>query len=131
MKIFLDDQLNEPDMPIRQVPPGWVGVKNFSEFKKVFEEALVRREKIEGLDFDNDLGPGEKEGWEIAKWLTEEHPEIFEGIGELKAHSQNRADSGGKERIESLFEHGRDHWRELIEAKSRPDPWAEFKIDNS
>jgi hypothetical protein len=58
------------------------------------------------------------EGWEIAKWLTENHPEIFEGVGELRAHSENRG--GGREKIEYYFELGRAHWRDLMEAKKPP-----------
>ena len=125
MKIFLDDQMNEIGMPNRKVPEGYLGVRDFEEFKQVFEEALARGEKIEALDFDNDLGDGKMEGWEIAKWLNETHPEIFEGIGELKAHSENRG--GGRDRIEHYFEKGRLHWRELKEAKEKPHPWGEME----
>lgn len=120
MKIFLDDQLNEPGMPNRQAPVGYTGVRNFDEFRKVLEEALARGEKIEALDFDNDLGGG-MEGWEIAKWLAENHPEIFEGIGELRAHSENPA---GRKKIEDYFEQGRLHWKELIEARKTPHPFG-------
>lgn len=120
--------MNEPGMPNRQVPGGYVGVRNFGEFKSIFEEALARGDKIEALDFDNDLGEGEMEGWEIAKWLTENHPEIFEGIGELRVHSENRG--GGREKIERYFEDGRTHWRELKEAKEIPHPWGEMERKN-
>jgi hypothetical protein len=128
MKIFLDDQADKPGMPNRQVPEGFIGVRDFEEFRQVFEEALARGEKIEALDFDNDLGEGKMEGWEIAKWLTETHPEIFEGIAELRAHSENRG--GGRERIESYFEYGRANWKELIEARDRPYPWGEVEQKN-
>lgn len=128
MKIFLDDQMNEPGMPNRRVPEGYVGVSDFEEFKQVFEEALARGEKIEAFDFDNDLGEGKMEGWEIAKWLTENYPEIFEGISELKAHSENRG--GGREKIEQYFQDGRMHWRELKEAKERSHPWGEVEQIN-
>ena len=128
MKIFLDDQINEPGMPNRQVPEGYTGVRDFEEFKQVFENAIALGERIEALDFDNDLGEGKMEGWEIAKWLTETHPKIFEEIGELKAHSENRG--GGREKIEQYFKLGLDHYRELIEAKNRPDPWGEMERKN-
>ncbi len=128
MKIFLDDQMNEPGMPNRQVPEGYVGVRDFEEFKGALEEALTRGEKIESLDFDNDLGEGKMEGWEIAKWIAEVHPEIFEEISELKAHSENRG--GGREKIERYFEYGRLHWRELKEAKEAPHPWGEMERIN-
>ena len=32
-------------MPNRQVPEGYVGVRDFEEFKRVLEEALARGEK--------------------------------------------------------------------------------------
>lgn len=67
MKLFLDDQMNEPGMPIRQVPNGYVGAHNFDEFRKIIEDALANGKTIEALDFDNDLGEGEMEGWEIAR----------------------------------------------------------------
>jgi hypothetical protein len=128
MKIFLDDQMNEPEMPNRQVPGGYVGARNFKEFKQIFEEALARGETIEALDFDNDLGEGETEGWEIAKWLTENHPEIFENIVQLSVHSENRG--GGRERIEHYFEMGRNYWRELKEAKEMPYPLGRLERIN-
>ena len=112
-------------MPNRQVPGGYIGVRDFDEFKKVLEEAFASGEKIEALDFDNDLGDGKMEGWEIAKWLTQTHPEIFEGIGELRAHSENRG--GGRETIEHYFKIGKTYWEELVEAKKRPHPWGEME----
>jgi vacuolar-type H+-ATPase subunit I/STV1 len=68
MKIFLDD-LYETERK-SWIPEGYVGAKNFAEFKSLLEDALARGEKIEGLSFDNDLGEGEMDGWEIARWLT-------------------------------------------------------------
>lgn len=125
MKIFLDDQMNFSGMPNRQVPEGFVGVHNFKEFKEVLDGALERGEKIEALDFDNDLGDGELQGWEIAKWLTDQHPEIFEEVKELKSHSENSG--GGKERIEYYFKLGLKNYPELIEAKNKPHPWGEME----
>lgn len=122
MKIFLDDQINEPGMPNRQVPDGFVGVRNFEEFKQALEDALARGEKIEALDFDNDLGGEGMDGWEIAKWLTKEHPEIFAEDPELRIHSQNQS---GVDNINYFFDLGRRKYKELIEAKSMKDPWGE------
>ena len=124
MKIFLDDQIDADRKD--WIPEGWVGARNFAEFKEVFEEALARGEKIEALDFDNDLGEGEMEGWEIARWVTENHPEIFKENPELKAHSQNLG--GGRKGIDFYWEHGQKHWRELIESKERTHPWGEGEM---
>jgi hypothetical protein len=120
MKIFLDD-LYETERK-SWMPDGYVGAKNFAEFKKLLEEALEKGEKIEGLSFDNDLGEGEMDGWEIARWLTKEHPEVFEGNPELIAHSSNPS---AREAIIHFFDFGGRNYKELIEAKSRPDPWVE------
>lgn len=119
MKIFLDD-LFDTDRK-SWVPEGWAGARNFAEFKRLIEESLRQGEKIEGISFDNDLGEGEAEGWEIAKWLTEAHPEIFAENPELRVHSANPS---GRQNLEHYLELGREHYKELIEAKERPDPWG-------
>lgn len=123
MKIFIDD-LWQTDRA-RWVPAGYVGVANFAEFKALLERALQDGERIEAISFDNDLGEGELEGWEIAKWLTEEHPEIFETNPELGVHSANPE---GRKSILHYIELGKNHYRELIEAKTLPHPWGEMKI---
>lgn len=123
VKIFLDDQ-HDTDRK-HWVPEGYIGVRNFDEFRNQFEGALRRNEKVEAISFDNDLGEGEKEGWEIAKWLTEEHPDFFAANPELTIHSANPS---GRENIDRYLRLGIEHHKELIEAKSRPDPWGEMKI---
>jgi hypothetical protein len=125
MKIFLDDlcETERKDW----MPEGYTGVKNFSEFKKLFEETLKRGEKIEGISFDNDLGEGEMEGWEIARWLTKMHPEIFAENPELRIHSANPS---GRKNLEHYTELGQRHYKELIEAKGKPHPWGEVEQKN-
>ena len=122
MKIFLDDLYETERKSL--MPEGYVGVKNFAEFKKLLEDTLARGEKIEGLSFDNDLGEGEMDGWEIARWLTKEHPEIFAENPELTVHSSN---PGGLEAIAYFFDLGRRKYKELIEAKDKPHPWGEME----
>jgi hypothetical protein len=122
MKIFLDDQFDTDRTS--WVPEGYSGVRNFAEFMLKLEESIERGEKIEAISFDNDLGDGEKEGWEIAKWLTEVHPEIFAENPELHVHSANPS---GRERIEHHLTRGLTHYRELIEAKNLPDPWGRIE----
>jgi hypothetical protein len=121
MKIFLDDQW-ETDRK-SWVPAGYVGVKNFVEFKKLAEDALARDEKIEAISFDNDLGTGEPEGWEIAKWLVEKHPEVFAHNPEIKIHSANPE---GRAALEHHLAFGQNNWAELVAAKDRPHPWGEM-----
>ena len=79
LSLWLDD--------VREAPKGWVWVKNMDQFRtacEVFNGEILR------ISFDNDLGAGEREGWEIANWLLREvkeeriqKPEIIE------VHSMN------------------------------------------
>ena len=122
MKIFLDD-LGHTDRK-HWVPEGWRVAINFNEFKALIEEADQKNEKIEAISFDNDLGEGEKEGWEILKWLSENRPELFrkENV-ELGVHSDNNT---AKENMESKIKNWQENVYELVAAKERPDPWAEL-----
>lgn len=43
MKIWLDDQLDISELEQRYVPPGWVGARNFAEFKALIEQAQKKR----------------------------------------------------------------------------------------
>lgn len=127
MKIWLDDQLDDPETPIRHTPDGWTGAKTSSEFKKLIEDALGSGESIEAISFDNDLGE-EVEGRHLVKWLQEQHPEIIERNPEieLEVHSENNV---AKEAIRRELEILKKHYKELIEAKDRPYPFeGEIKM---
>jgi len=122
MKIWLDDQLDDPELLARQVPKGWVGAKNFEQFKKLIEESINSGEPIDALDFDNDLGTkenGELEetGLQILYWLKDTHPEIIVGNTEISVHSQNNIDGP---KIKEMVEFCRNHRSEILEAKNRP-----------
>ncbi|HAU07544.1 MAG: hypothetical protein UW46_C0007G0009 [Candidatus Yanofskybacteria bacterium GW2011_GWF1_44_227] len=123
MKIFLDDQGN--DERRSWAPEDWRRAINFLEFKELVEEALRTGEVIEAISFDNDLGDGEKDGWEVLKWLSETHPEMMESGPELSVHSANPE---GRKALEHHIDFWRRNYKEMGEAKSRPDPWAEIKI---
>ncbi|KKR36159.1 MAG: hypothetical protein UT69_C0034G0001, partial [Candidatus Yanofskybacteria bacterium GW2011_GWE1_40_10] len=68
MKIFLDDQGN--DERRSWAPEDWRRAINFLEFKELVEEALRTGEVIEAISFDKEIDDGEKEGWEVLKWLS-------------------------------------------------------------
>ncbi len=51
MKLWLDDQINDPDAPIRWTPEGWVGVDNARDAMKHVESGLLT-----AINLDNDLG---------------------------------------------------------------------------
>ena len=132
MRIWLDDQLDNPEYPERSTPEGWVGAKNFKEFKRLIGAALAKGEKIEAINYDNDISKehieelrGEEEGWRMARWLNEKHQDIFLSKPELEIHSANPA---GRKRLEGEIDEALNRTKELIEAKDRPSPWAE--LDN-
>lgn len=123
MKIWLDDQLDDINAPDKNLPEGYVGAKTFAEFKAAIEDALARDEKIEAISFDNDLGEGEMEGFEIAKWLNATHPEIFANQPKIDVHSKNPE---GEKALWHHLKNGQKNYKELIEAKNLPDPWAKL-----
>lgn len=77
MRIWLDD--------IRKAPDGWTHVKTFDQFRAAFETGPV-----EAVSFDNDLGWGQREGWEIANWLLREVQDgRMRAPAEMRCHSMN------------------------------------------
>ena len=115
MKIWLDDQLDVPDLPRRHTPPGWVGAKNAYEFKKLITEAVEKGEEIEGIDFDNDLGE-EIEGRHLMKWLIDTFPEVAMDTIML-VHTENPE---ARAEMAKLIRDCREHPQELLEKKNRP-----------
>jgi hypothetical protein len=51
MKVWLDDDLDKPDMPNRHTPEGWVGVKTAQEAID-----LLKTGEVDEIDLDHDLG---------------------------------------------------------------------------
>ena len=78
MKIWLDD--------LRPVPDGFIWVHNLAELKALLAS---NQEVIEVMSFDNDLGDGEPEGYDIIKWLANTHLERWPK--EIRVHSANPA----------------------------------------
>lgn len=60
MKIYLDDERKLPDWMAEE--RGWVVARTPQEFIRYLAGGL---EKIEAISFDNDLGVGWEEGWEL------------------------------------------------------------------
>ena len=48
-KLWLDDQLDDPETPVRHIPEGWTGAKTSSDFKKLIEDTLEKSEPIEAI----------------------------------------------------------------------------------
>lgn len=115
MKIWLDDQLDDPELPARHVPDGWIGAKNSEEFKRLVTEAKERGEKIESLDLDNDLG-GDNEGFRLLDWLKLFWPEVLLEAG-IEAHSKNEM---RKEWMKNFIRHCRENPQEVLEFRNCP-----------
>lgn len=76
MRIWLDD--------IRPAPDGFIHVRNLAELRELIASS---KDTIEIMSFDHDLGDGEADGYQIAKWLAENHVERWPL--EIRVHSAN------------------------------------------
>ena len=81
-----------------------------------------RRESVEAIDFDNDLGE-ELEGQHILKWLIENYPEIAVNA-ELKVQSANIE---ARKILEGLIQDCKEHSQEILENKNHPSYEELFK----
>lgn len=82
-KLWLDDQMNEPEMYTRHCPPGHIGAASFEEAKALVEELGPPYH----VDLDHDLGLGCPNGMDFLKWLAEHHYEYCPVT--WKSHSAN------------------------------------------
>ena len=99
MKIWLDDQMSDPESPKRWPPEEFIGVRNLAELKKLLERNL---EEIEVMDFDHDLGDFDENdeeitGYDIIKWMTEHCLDRWPKI--VLVHSTNPAG------VKNILEH--------------------------
>lgn len=115
MKIWLDDQSDILELERRHVPEGWVGAKNAKEFKRMIAEAIEKGEKVEAIDFDNDLGEP-MEGKDLLKWLMREHPELAIKA-EMNVHSAN---GEAAKILEGDIRDCKERPNEILEMKNRP-----------
>ena len=94
MRIWLDDE--------REMPEGFdVHVRDFNGLRELLEK---HEGAIELMSFDNDLGEGKREGWEIMQWLAREYPEKYPN--ETRVHSAN---GPAAERMEAFDANFRRH----------------------
>jgi hypothetical protein len=100
-KLWLDDQHDEPDMPFRHPPEGFVPAKTVAE-----AQTLITINGMPSfIDFDHDLGDGH-DAPELIKWMVSFGQDYNDGyneviIPEYNVHSANPA---GKLTIISLME---------------------------
>ncbi len=82
MKLWIDDQLNDPETPSRHVPKGWIGAASSAE-----AIALVQEHGLPtAMDLDHDLG-GEDTVMVFLKWLAGSFPNG--PIPDWTVHSRN------------------------------------------
>lgn len=85
MKIWLDDQCDDPVAVKKNTPEGFVGVKSLKELQALLESRLD--EPIEVMSFDHDLATGEPDGYVIIKWMADHC--LARWPQEIRVHSQN------------------------------------------
>lgn len=68
MKIWLDDDLDDPEKTKRHTPPGWVGVKTAHEAIDYLKTGNVTE-----ISLDHDLGDEAivGNGYQVARWIEE------------------------------------------------------------
>lgn len=66
IKIWLDDQINDPDCPNRHPPEGFVGIDNADDAIK-----LIMEGNVSYISFDHDLGYNVKNGYDVASFIEE------------------------------------------------------------
>ncbi len=76
-KIYLDDERFPKS-------DGWMIVRNFDDFTALIELMGVPK----SISFDNDLGEGQPEGYDCAKWMVNEKQFDTRGM-EVFVHSAN------------------------------------------
>lgn len=100
-KLWLDDQLADPDTPERHTPEGFIGATNSND----------ACELVEGyglpvfMDLDHDLG-GSDTAMDFLRALVESYPDG--PVPEYRVHSANPV---GRKNIESFI----DSWRKSLE----------------
>lgn len=100
-KLWIDDQLGDPETPTRHTPEGWVGAASVEEAVAIVETYGYPPEE---MDLDHDLGPNETV-MEFLSWLSWEYIDV---IPRYKIHSMNPV---GVERITSFMESWKRAWQ--------------------
>lgn len=100
IKLWIDDQLDDPDAPGRHTPDGWVGVKTSKEAIKV-----LKTNRVIEISFDHDLG--KRNARPIAIYIEREA--ILGNLNRMKwnVHSANPV---GRQYIISAMNNAERYW---------------------
>ena len=103
MKLWLDDQINDPDCPARKPPVGFIGVCTALQACR-----LIKKGKVEYISFDHDLGDNVFSGYIVAKYC--EKMAYLGKIGRIEGdiHSANPQ---GKANIQAAMLSADRFWR--------------------
>jgi len=105
--LWLDDERDPSDLIIQQK----FGATGKEVWVTTVEEAqrFIENGNAMGISFDNDLGEGNKEGYELANWIEEKA--YFRKIPRLqwRIHSQN---PNQRARIQRAMENADKFWDE-------------------
>ena len=100
-KLYLDDQINDPNTPSRHPPEGFIGAASTLEAKTLVEMLGLP----EFMDLDHDLG-GDDTAEKFVKWLCFEYQAT--SVPEFSVHSANPI---GKENLTAFL----NSWKKSLE----------------
>ena len=63
-KVWLDDQIDDANTPMRHPPTGWIGVKSALSACR-----LLARGGVVEISLDHDLGDGQMSGYVVARFI--------------------------------------------------------------
>jgi hypothetical protein len=82
MKMWIDDQLDDPATPNRHPPEGFLGARSTLEAIRLVEQHGIP----EFLDLDHDLG-GDDRVMAFLRWLADRYPDG--PVPKYRCHSEN------------------------------------------
>lgn len=100
-KLWLDDQLDDSDAPMRHVPNGFIGARSNAEAINL----VLKYGTPEFMDLDHDLG--EENVMVFLRWLSMHD---YDNVPGYAIHSANPV---GRKNIESFME----SWKKSLEIK--------------
>lgn len=106
MKLWLDDQINDPNTPERHTPTGYVGSSSVLETCR-----LIKEGKVEHISFDHDLGDlwiQRKGGYTVAKYIEKL---AFEGKIKRISWDIHSANPVGRDNIIRAMQSADRYWR--------------------
>ena len=106
MKLWLDDQINDPDTPDRHTPVGWYGCTHAHQTIEYIKTGIVTE-----IDFDHDLGEGKGTGYDVALVIE---AGAYNGTLDPIKWNIHSANPVGRKRIEAAMQNADRYWRECV-----------------